>query len=187
MRFHALISAGTLILAFAAGHALAQTDKQSKQAELRKVAAASLQEFYKAQPSLQADVAKAPGYAVFTTYGLSFIIGGQGGKGLVHDTKTKKDTFMEMAQASAGIQAGLAQSKILIIFSSVQAMNDFVNKGWEASGAAVAGAGTGKENASASAGASMINNSPYYTLTSAGLQAGAALAGTKFWKDKALN
>jgi lipid-binding SYLF domain-containing protein len=187
MRLQALLTASTLILAFATGHAFADTDKQKKQAEMRNVAAASLQDFYKAQPSLEANVAKAPGYALFTTYGLSFIIGGQGGKGLAHDNKTNKDTFMAMAQASAGIQAGIADSKILIIFSSAQAMQDFVNKGWEASGSAVAGAGTGKENASASAGASMINNSPYYTLTKAGLQAGAALAGTKFWKDKALN
>ena len=186
MKFHTLLTASTLILAFATGHALAD-DKQKQQAELRKVAAASLQEFYKAQPKLKADVAKAPGYALFTTYGLSFIIGGQGGKGLVHDNKTQKDTFMEMAQASAGIQAGIAESKILIVFASVQGMNDFINKGWEASGSATAGAGTGKDNASASAGASMVNDSPYYTLTKAGLQAGAALAGTKFWKDKALN
>jgi lipid-binding SYLF domain-containing protein len=186
MRFHALLTASTLILAFATGHALAETDKQAKQAELRKVAAASLQDFYKAQPSLEADVAKAPGYALFTTYGLSFIIGGQGGKGLVHDNKTKKDTFMEMAQASAGLQIGAAESKILIVFVSVKAMNDFVNKGWVGSGTAAAGAGTGKENASASGGAT-INQSPYYTLTSTGLQAGVALGGTKFWKDKALN
>ena len=186
MRFPALLTASTLILAFATGHASAETDKQKKQAEMRKVAATSLQEFYKAQPNLEADVAKAPGHALFTTYGLSFIIGGQGGKGLVHDNKTKKDTFMEMAQASAGIQAGLAESKILIIFSSAKEMNDFVNKGWVASGTTAVGAGTGKENASASGGAT-FGQSRYLTLTSAGLQAGGALAGTKFWKDKALN
>jgi len=186
MRFHARLAISILIATFATGLALAQSDKQAKQAELRKVAAASLQDFYKAQASLKADVEKAPGYALFTTYGLSFIIGGQGGKGLVHDNKTNKDTFMEMAQASAGVQAGIAESKILIIFSSPKAMNDFVSKGWEGSGTAVAGAGTGKENVSASGGAT-INQSPYYTLTSAGLQAGVALGGTKFWKDKALN
>ena len=186
MRFPALVTASTLILAFATGHASAETDKQAKQAELRKVAAASLQDFYKAQPSLEADVAKAPGYALFTTYGLSFLIGGQGGKGLAHDNKTKKDTFMEMAQASAGIQLGLAESKILIVFSGVKEMNDFVNKGWVASGTTAVGAGTGDKNASVSGGAT-FGQSRYYTLTSAGLQASGAAAGTKFWKDKALN
>ena len=75
MRFHTLLTASTLILAFATGHALAETDKQKKQAEIRKAAATSLQEFYKAQPSLEADVAKAPDYALLTTYGLTFIVG----------------------------------------------------------------------------------------------------------------
>ena len=186
MRFPALLTASTLVFAFATGHALAETDKQKKQAEIHKVTAAALQDFYKAQPGLKDDVAKAPGYAVFTTYGLSFIVGGQGGKGLVHDNKTKKDTFMEMAQASAGLQAGLAESKVLIIFSSANEMSEFVNKGWVASGTTAAGAGTGKENVSASGGAT-FGQSRYYTLTSAGLQAGGALAGTKFWKDKSLN
>ena len=186
MRFHALLAASTLILAFATSHASAETEKQKKQAEMRKAAATALQEFYKAQPSLEADVAKAPGYAVFTTYGLSFIIGGQGGKGLAHDNQTKKDAFMEMAQASAGIQAGLAKSKVLIVFSTAKEMHEFVDSGWVASGTTAVGAGTGKENASASGGAT-FGQSRYYTLTSAGLQASGAVAGTKFWKDKDLN
>jgi len=186
MRIHALLTASTLILAFATGPALADSDKQAKQAEIRQVAATSLQDFYKAKPGLESDVTKAQGYALFTTYGLSFLIGGQGGSGLVHDNKTKKDTFMSMAQASAGLQIGAAESRILIVFNSAKAMHDFVNKGWVASGTAAAGAGTGKENASASGGET-INKSQYYTLTSAGLQAGAAVAGTKFWKDKDLN
>jgi lipid-binding SYLF domain-containing protein len=186
MRFHALLTASTLILTLATGGALADTDKDSKRAEIRKAATAALQDFYKTQPNLEADVAKAPGYALFTTYGLSFIIGGQGGKGLVHDNKTKKDTFMEMAQASAGLQAGLAESKVLIVFSSAKEMNEFVSKGWVASGTTAVGAGTGDQNISASGGAT-FGQSHYYTLTSAGLQAGGALAGTKFWKDKALN
>ena len=186
MRLPALVTASTLILAFATGHALAETDKHAKQGEIRKVAAASLQDFYKAQPSLEADVAKAPGYALFTTYGLSFLIGGQGGKGLVHDNGTKKDTFMEMAQASAGLQIGAAESRILIIFNSAKAMHNFVNKGWVTSGTTAVGAGTGKKNVSASGGAT-AGQSAFYTLTNAGLQAGVAVAETKFWKDKDLN
>ena len=33
----------------------------------------------------------------------------------------------------------------------------------------------------------MLPEAHYYTLTKNGLQAGVALAGTKFWKDKELN
>jgi lipid-binding SYLF domain-containing protein len=72
------------------------------------------------------------------------------------------------------------------VFSTAEEMNEFVSKGWVASGTAAAGAGTGKENVSASGGAT-YGQSRYYTLTKTGLQAGGAVAGTKFWKDKKLN
>jgi lipid-binding SYLF domain-containing protein len=100
MKLHTLLTTGAVILSLAAGGALAQTEKAKKQAEVKKATATSLEKFYKADPKLKGEVAKSPGYAVFTTYGLSFIIGGAGGKGLVHDMKTKKDTYMDMAQAS---------------------------------------------------------------------------------------
>ena len=186
MKLHRLLTAA-LILSFATGHAFAETEKEKNRAEVRKIAQQALDEFYKARPSLKADVARAPGYAVFTTYGLSFIFGGQVGKGLVHNNRTDKETFMDMVQASAGLQAGLAESRILIVFNTAQAMSEFSERGFELTGAATAGAGVSTDTASATAGASMINNSPYYILTKTGLQAGGAFAGTKFFKDKKLN
>jgi lipid-binding SYLF domain-containing protein len=177
---------GTLILSLAAGNALAQDDKAKKQAEIKKVAQTSLQKFYKARPELKGEIEKAPGYAVFTTYGLSFIVGGAGGKGIAHDNKTKKDTFMHMAQASAGAQVGIAESETLIVFASQKDLDDFINKGWEASGGGSVQAGAkGKSVGPASGGQGA--EAKTYTLTKNGLQVGLAVAGTKFWKDKELN
>ena len=65
-------------------------------------------------------------------------------------------------------------------------MNDFVNKGWVASGTTAVGAGAGRENVSVSGGAT-FGQSRYYTLTKTGVQASGALEGTNFWKDTALN
>jgi lipid-binding SYLF domain-containing protein len=175
-----------LTLALAAGTAFAQ-DKAAKQAEIRKTTAAALEKFYKAEPKLKGEVAKAPGYAVFTTYGLSFLIGGSGGKGLVHENKSKKDVFMEMGQASAGLQVGASQDDILIVFKSVKAMEEFVNKGWEFGAGGGASAGTGKSSVGGGGGANVIADASYYTITKTGFTAGGAIAGTKFWKDKELN
>ena len=140
MKLHHLLTAGVLALSLAAGNALAQ-DKAKKQAEVQKVTQGSLEKFYKADPKLKDAVAKAPGYAVFTTYGLSFLIGGAGGKGLAHDNKTKKTTYMDMAQASAGLQAGISENETLIIFKSEKALQQFIDKGWEYGGGGAVQAG----------------------------------------------
>jgi lipid-binding SYLF domain-containing protein len=187
MKWHHLLTAGVLTLSLAAGNALAQDEKAKKQAEIKKVTQTSLEKFYKAKPELKGEVAKAPGYAVFTTYGLSFIFGGAGGKGLAHDNKTKKVTYMDMAQASVGLQAGAAESETLIIFKNAKALQNFIDKGWEAGGGGAAQAGAGGKSVGVAGGEQAIADASYYTLTKNGLQAGVAVAGTKFWKDKELN
>ena len=187
MKLHRLIATGMLMLSLAAGSAFAQSDKAKKQAEVRKVAQSSLERFYKAEPKLKAAVGKAPGYAVITSYGFTFLLGGSGGKGLVHNAKTKKDTFMDMAQVSAGLQIGGGEYETLIVFKTAKAMEGFVNKGWEFAGGGGAGAGAAGKTAGGVSGEQVIADALYYTLTKNGLQAGGAVDGTKFWKDKELN
>jgi lipid-binding SYLF domain-containing protein len=182
-----MLTVVALIMSLAGGTAYAQSDKAKKQAEVQKAAAATLNDFYKNKPELKGMVEKAPGYGVFTTYGISFIVGGAGGKGLVHNKATKKDTYMEMAQASAGLQAGIAETKMLIVFKDAKLMDRFINSGWEVGGGGGAGAGAGGKSAGSGSGGVSIADSDYYTLTKNGLQAGGAVAGTKFWKDKDLN
>jgi len=186
MRFDHLLTA-VLALSLAAGGALAQDEKAKKQAEIVKVTQETLEKFYKADPKLKDAVAKAPGSAVFTTFGISFLIGGAGGKGVVVDNKTKKVTYMDMAQASAGLQVGAAGSETLIVFKTPAAMQNFIDKGWEASGTAAAQAGAGGKSVGPAVGAQVIADAATYTLTKNGLQVGIAAAGTKFWKDKDLN
>jgi len=187
MKWHLLLTTGVLALSLAAGNALAQGEKAKKQAEIKKVTSTTLEKFYKAKPELKGEVAKAPGYAVFTTFGLSFLIGGAGGSGLAHDNKTKKDTYMNMAQASAGLQVGAAETETLIIFKSPKALQTFIDKGWEAGGAAAAQAGAAGKSVGPGGGEQAIADASLYTLTKNGLTAGVAATGTKFWKDKELN
>jgi lipid-binding SYLF domain-containing protein len=186
MQVRKLLVIGTALASFVAGSAFAQ-DKAAKQAEVRAKATQALEDFYKADPKLKGAVAKAPGYAVFTTYGLSFLIGGAGGKGIAYDNKTKKTTYMDLAQASAGLQIGASDTRYLFVFTDEKSLAQFIEKGWDASAGAAAGAGTGKDAATAGAGVGAFTGGSMYTLTKAGLQAGAAVAGTKAWKDKELN
>jgi lipid-binding SYLF domain-containing protein len=182
-----ILAVAALALFLGACATTSPSDKASKQAEIRKATQASLEKFYKADPKLQGEVAGAPGYAIFTTYGLSFIVGGAGGSGLVHDNRTNADTFMSTAQASAGLQAGAAQTDTLIVFKTPEALQKFVDKGWVAGGGAVAQAGAKGESVGPGLGENVIADAKYYTLTPNGLQAGVAAAGTKFWKASDLN
>ena len=106
---------------------------------------------------------------------------------MVHDNKTKKDTFMDMAQASAGVQIGASETSYLFVFKDAASMQQFIDSGWEAGASASAGAGAGDKTVEAGAGAGAFSGGKMYTLTKTGLQAGGAVAGTKVWKDKDLN
>lgn len=185
MKLFNLLAALTVSLSLLGGNALAQTDKAAKQDEIRKVTQGTLEKFYKADPKLEAEVSKAPGYAVFTTYGLSFLVGGAGGKGLAHDNKTSQDTFMAMGEASAGVQVGLAENETLIIFKTEKKMKQFITSGWTFGGGGAVQAGAGGKSAGKSGGG--MPGIAYYTLTRNGLEVGVAAKGTKFWKDKELN
>jgi len=187
MKLYDILTVAALALSLGACATTSPSDKADKQAEIRQAAQNSLGKFYKADPKLQSAVANAPGYAVFTTYGLSFIVGGSGGKGLVQNNQTHADTFMEMAQASAGAQIGAAQTDTLIIFKTPEAIQTFIDKGWVAGGGAVAQAGAKGESVGPGVGENVIAGARYYTLTPNGLQAGVAAAGTKYWKSTDLN
>jgi lipid-binding SYLF domain-containing protein len=193
--------AAAVLLPLLTGTALAQQDvkpntmpapkkvvpKAEQQAEIRSKTTAALEKFYTTEPRIKTEVAAAPGYAVFTTYGLSFMFGGAGGKGLVHDNATKKEIFMDLAQASAGVQIGASESDMLVIFANKKAMTDFVEKGWTAGAGGGGTMGAAGKTAGGTTGQKVGSESMVYTITKTGLQAGGAVEGTKVWKDKKLN
>jgi len=187
IRHLGIVSIAVLALVVAACATTSTEDKGNKQAEVHQATQKSLPKFYQADPQLQTAVTSSPGYAVFTTYGVSFIVGGAGGKGLVHNNQTGTDTFMDEAQASAGAQIGAAETDTLIIFKTTEAMQKFIDKGWVAGAGAVAQAGAKGESSGPGQGENVIADAKYYTLTPNGLQAGVAVAGTKYWKSAQLN
>lgn len=186
MNVQRILGLGVLSMSLLASGAFA-ADKAAQQAEVVKSTQASMERFYKEKPELKAAVAQAPGYGIFTTYGVSFLIGGSGGTGLVHDNQSKKNTFMKVGGASAGLQLGASQTELLIVFKTAAAMNKFIESGWEASGAATASAGASGATVGGGRGSSAMEDASTYTITKTGLEVGLAGGASKFWKDKDLN
>ncbi|MBL8529603.1 MAG: hypothetical protein JNL68_18135 [Burkholderiales bacterium] len=184
------LTVGLLALALTAACATADysdREKIKKQVEVRNKVNTTLNAFYKADPKLQAEALNGVGYGVFGTYNLSFLVGGAAGKGVIYNNKTGKDTFMDMALVSAGLQVGASERSYLLIFKDAASMQRFIDYGWEAGAGASAGAGAGDKTVEAGAGAGAFTGGKVYSLTNTGLHVGGAVAGTKFWKDKDLN
>ena len=97
-------------------------DLHTKRAELRKMCDEALATLYKAKPDAKATVEKAAGYGCFTSFGMSFFVGGAGGKGLVHSNATKTDTYMNMGQASGGFDFGIKQYREVLVFKDAKTL-----------------------------------------------------------------
>ena len=96
-----------LLLFVATGVAQAQSDKEAGRAEVRKSTNAVLKQLYAVQPSARKTVAAAPGYAVFSNFGMKILVAGRGGgSGVAVDNASEEATYMKMA----GVHAGLGVS-----------------------------------------------------------------------------
>lgn len=184
--FAMFVSASMLALPLGA-QAQGKDAKAQKQAELRKMCNEALATLYKEKPNLKAEVAKSAGYGCFSSFGLTFLVGGAGGSGLVHNNATKKDTFMNMGQASVGVEIGVKDYREVLVFKDRKTLEKFVDSGWEFGGSGGAAAQAGGKGGEVGQAASAQAGIDVYPMTKTGLAAGGSATGRKYWKDKELN
>ncbi len=175
----------TSIQAFAAEPA---ADKDKARAEIRQTAQDVLATLFKAKPAAAEAMPKAAGFAVFSNYGVTILyLGGGAGKGMAVNNKTKQHTYMRMVEAKAGLGLGVKKSRVIFIFETEDALNRFVDKGWEFGGQ-ITGAAKTKEMGGAYQDAFRVGEGVLmYQLTDAGLAAEMTLSGSKYFKDDELN
>ena len=123
-----------MLVAFATttDRAFAASKEEIKQekADIRKMANEALARLYKVKPSAKKAVSKSAGYAVFSNFGTKiFIVGGGGGKGIVVDNKTQKETFMKMIEVQAGLGIGIKKFRLVWVFENRKDLTDFINSG----------------------------------------------------------
>ena len=173
--------------------ACSSTPKSSSQldeerASVRDMASQTLAQLYQANPGSRNAIRKAAGYAVFSDFGMKIIfLGGAKGEGLAVNNLTGQETFMKMIQLQPGLGLGASQFRLVFVFDTPEAFNQFVTSGWEFGANAMAAA-KGKAEGGAFSGAVSVSPGVHlYQLTERGLIAGISITGAKYYKDEELN
>jgi lipid-binding SYLF domain-containing protein len=161
--------------------------KEEQQQKIVAMAQQSLQQLYEKEPSAKAAIQNAAGYAVFSDMGVKILLAGSGNGQGVAVSKTGQRTFMKMVELQAGLGFGVKKFRNIFVFESENAMNSFVNSGWQFGGQATAAAKS-STSGGAMAGATSVGDGIWmYQLTDKGLEASITGTGAKYYKNDSLN
>jgi lipid-binding SYLF domain-containing protein len=160
-----------------------------RRAEIRKMRDQTLNELYRVQPDAKSHIQKAAGYAVFSNFGVKILVAGGGsGTGIAIDNKTKKETYMKMAEVQAGLGFGVKKFRLVWVFEKKSDLDRFTNSGWELGGQTTASAKVAGQGANVLTGALSVTPGVWlYQLTDDGLALELTAKGTKYYKDTGLN
>lgn len=162
--------------------------KQEKQAKARKKAHETLQRLYKAKPAAEAAIKRAAGYAVFNSGGAKILVAGAGkGNGIAVHNGTQTVTYMKMREIQAGLGMGVKKFSTIFVFENADALEKFINSGWEFGGQTTAAAKAGDGGGSLQGAVSVSPGVWMYQLTDKGLALELTGKGTKYFKDDDLN
>jgi lipid-binding SYLF domain-containing protein len=148
-----------------------------------------LRDLYKVEPQARGEIARAKGYAVFTSLNVNLLLASfSGGRGVVHENGIfGKETFMRMAQAGIGFGLGVKDFRAVFIFDDWAVLDKFLNSGWQFGAEADAAAKGGGAGAAASGAVGIAPGLRVYQLTENGLALQATVHGTKYWRDAYVN
>jgi lipid-binding SYLF domain-containing protein len=156
--------------------------------QVREMAQDALSSLYEMAPGSRRVVERAAGYAVFSTFGVKlFFAGGTGGKGVVVNKRTERQTFMRMVQVQGGLGFGINKNRLIFVFMNEQALRGFIAQGWEFGGQANLSAMAQGQGAMMSGAVAIAPGIYLYQLTETGLSATLTVQGTKFFKDADMN
>ena len=175
-----------LMLPLAAHAEPASKDQQRK--EILRIEGDTLSQLYQVEPSTQAEISGAVGYAVFTSADLAaFFVSGSYGHGIARSSQANDQTFMEMASVGVGLGLGIKDFRVVFVFSTPEAYKEFVTTGLDLSGNADIAISDGVKGGAVTGVQGVLNGVKVYQLTEKGVMAQFMLKGSKYWRDTALN
>jgi lipid-binding SYLF domain-containing protein len=187
MRFRMITRILVMSLLFA-GLSSAKDSPDEKREKTRKMAAQTLQDLYKLQPTAQGAIQKSAGYAVFNNMGTNLLLVSTArGSGVAVNSKSKQETFMKMISGGAGLGVGVKDYRVIFVFESDDALAKFLDSGWSGSAQTDAAAKAGEKGAAYSGAVEVAPGVWVYQITKNGLALQLTLQGTKYYKDDDLN
>jgi len=186
-----MVSIGAMLFVLnSAFFASAQDDqkKKKKQAKVLEMKDKALADLIKGKPEVASEIKKAPGYAVFDNNGIHLLLlATSKGNGVVVSNNGGNPYFMKMRTVGAGPGLGVKDYRVIFVFQTAAAMNNFKDGGWDTTAEADAAAKTKNSGGAASATGVTAGDTKIYTITKKGVALQATLGGTKFSKDGDLN
>ena len=156
--------------------------------EIREATQDALATLYEFQPSARYAIDHAAGYGVFSATGIKLLFaGGRQGRGMVVNNRTHRQTFMRMIGVQAGLGLGIARTRLIFVFETQSALQNFINQGWEFGASGSLAAVASGEGAGFAGAVSVAPGVFVFQLTETGLAAQITATGTRFFKDDALN
>ena len=184
-----LLSVGLLSIALGSGCMSPSGDTaEEKRQAVQRMRTETLAQLYDVHPDAKTQIDQAVGYGVFSNLGINlFLLSTASGFGVVRDQAAGADTYMKMYSAGIGPGLGVKDFRGVFVFTSKEALDGFVEKGWDASAQADAAAKSGDKGGAWAGAVDVAPGIRLYQLTQHGLALQATIQGTKFWKDDELS
>jgi lipid-binding SYLF domain-containing protein len=182
-----LITSAIVVALLSVGTVCGAGEKEDEQAKIRKAAAQTLNDLYKAQPGAQAAIQSAAGYAVFKNFGTNVLVLSTARGAGVAVSKNKQETFMKMVSAGAGLGVGVKDFRVIFVFETPAALANFLNSGWSGSAQTDAAAKGGSKGGAVSGAVEVAPDVYVYQMTKNGVALQLTLQGTKYYKNDDLN
>lgn len=181
------IIASVLALVFLSVSVALADSPEEKKAKIDKAVAQTLQDLYKLQPAAKSAIAGAAGYAVFKNFGTNLLVVSTASGAGCAINKSNQKTYMKMVSAGAGLGVGVKDFRVIFVFTTADAFNNFLTSGWSGSAQTDAAAKAGTSGGAVSGAVEAAPGVYVYQITKNGLALQLTLQGTKYYKDDDLN
>jgi lipid-binding SYLF domain-containing protein len=167
---------------------MSQSQADEQRAEIRAMANETIAQLYQQYPAARRQIQQAAGYAVFSNFGFKVLfMGSATGGGLAVNHATRRETFMRMVELQPGYGFGVQRFRLVFVFETPQAFDQFVYSGWEFGGNVMASARTRTQQMGNQLGVSVSPGVLMYQISDQGAIVGISITGAKYYPDANLN